>query len=199
MEIRPLLPSDYVPVSQMCARAFDRDPAWCYLFPDPLRRPSQLAWLLERWARIMGPLGASFVAGDCLGAAMWFSPDVGPSPAWTAVMRAGLWQAPWALGAGFLWRGARIQHDMNRLHHQDLLRPCWILDVLAVDPKCHKQGVGTALVRHMLERTDREATPCYVITHNQANIEYYKRHGFRLLHRAEKDYLANSLWRDAPV
>ena len=199
MEIRPLLPEDYGPVSRMCARAFERDPVWRHLFPDSRRRPRQLAWIFECWARIMGPMGTSYVAGDCVGTAMWFPPERGPHAGFAAQVAAGLWRAPWTLGPGFLWRGARIQHDMNRLHRAELDSPCWILDVLAVDPDCHRQGVGTALVGHMLERADRERTPCYVITHNPDNIAYYERHGFRLLHRAARGYLANSLRRGAPA
>lgn len=198
IEVELLQPSRYKEAGILLGRAFNSDPAWCYLCPDPAKRPSQLTWMFERWCRVLGPLGACYIGKKGEGVAMWFPPDKGPQASLWTYIRAGLGTAPFRLGLSGIRRALLLNADMKKRWAGDLKQPCWKLDVLGVDPNYQRQGVGTALLQPILERADSEGTPCHVITHNPANIVYYGRHGFQLLHRAEQGYLANSLWRPAP-
>jgi len=190
--------SRYAETGSMLARAFDADPAWCFVYPDPARRPAQLAWLFEHWSRVMGPLGACFIGSRGEGAAMWFPPGKGPRVSSWSCIRAGFGAIPFKLGLGGIRRALILQADIEVHWAEVPQQPCWMLDVLGVHPDFQRQGVGAALIRPILERADAEGLPCHVITHNQANIAYYERHGFRLLRRAGEQHLASSLWRPAP-
>lgn len=195
MEVERLESTRLGEVGALLARAFDSDPMCQYLCPNPATRHRQLAWMFERWSRVLVPLGASFVSKNGKGVAMWFPPGKGPRISLWAYFMAGFGAAPFRLGLGGIRRAAVLQADMERRWTADLKEPCWTLDVLGVEPSCRGQGIAASLLRPVLDRADAEHMPCYVITHGQANIAYYERYGFRLLYRADEGHLASSLWR----
>lgn len=197
MSIEPLEPPRYAEAGAMLARAFESDPLWRYLFPDASNRSEELVWFFERWARVIAPLGAAYITQGGEGVAMWIPPDHGHNISLWRLLRAGLGRAPFRFGIRRLPRAWRVQADAKRLMRADLTEPHWILDILAVDPPHQRSGVGTALLRPILERADREHTPCYVLTHKPENVAYYERHGFRLLHAPESAHSAYSLRRPA--
>ena len=195
MDIEPLLPARYAEAGAVLARAFHNDPVWSYLCPDARRRPGQLAWMFERWARVAAPLGAGYIARNGEGVAIWLPPEHGPHVALWPMVRAGLIWAPFKFGLGWLRRSAPIAIDAARRQRADLASPHWVLDVLGVDPDCQRSGVGSALLAPVLARADAEALPCYVITHTPANVAYYQRFGFELLHMPDDRPRAISLRR----
>ncbi len=170
----------------MLTRAFMHDPSHEYLFPDMAKRESQLIWLFERWVRALVPLGAFYITEGGEGVACWIPPEHNPGLSLWAMLRAGMARIPFRYGLRWARRAWIVQADVDRLHHNDLKEPHWILEMLAVDPEHHRKGVGSALLKPMLERADRERMPCYVMTHNPINPAYYQRHGFQILQQQPK-------------
>ena len=197
MDVEPLLPVRYAQAGAVLARAFHDDPVWSYLCPDAERRPGQLAWMFERWARVVAPLGAGYITRGGEGVAIWLPPEHGPDVGLCPLVRSGLIWAPFKFGLGWLRRSAAIAVDAARRQRADLVEPHWFLDVLGVDPDSQRCGVGSALLAPVLARADAEALPCYVITHNRANVAYYQRFGFELLHMPDNHPRAISLRRPA--
>ena len=64
-------------------------------------------------------------------------------------------------------------------YHPD--EPCWFLPLIGVDPSRQGQGYGSALLRHALERCDRDKAPAYLESSNPRNVPLYERHGFEAL------------------
>ena len=197
VDVEPLVPARYAEAGVVLARAFQNDPLWSYLCPSARGRPGQLAWMFERWARVVAPLGAGYITCGGEGVAIWLPPEHGPDVGLWPMVRAGLVWAPLRFGLGWLRRSAAIAADLARRQRADLAEPHWILDVLGVDPDCQRSGVGSALLAPVLARADAEALPCYVITHNPANVAYYGRFGFELLHMPDDHPRAISLRRRA--
>jgi ribosomal protein S18 acetylase RimI-like enzyme len=61
------------------------------------------------------------------------------------------------------------------------VRPTWHLAFIGVDPFWHGQGIGAALLSHMLERIDDEGALAYLESTNPRNITLYQRHGFEVV------------------
>ncbi|KAG9254627.1 acyl-CoA N-acyltransferase [Emericellopsis atlantica] len=59
----------------------------------------------------------------------------------------------------------------------------WYLSTLAVDPTVQSKGLGTMLLRDGLERVDQEGNAAWLIALETVE-EYYKKHGFREVGRA---------------
>jgi GNAT superfamily N-acetyltransferase len=54
----------------------------------------------------------------------------------------------------------------------------WYLPLIGVDPPQRGNGLGSALLRHALERADRDHLPAYLEATSPKNKPLYERHGF---------------------
>jgi len=61
----------------------------------------------------------------------------------------------------------------------------YYLPVIGIRPEWQGRGFGSALLRPILERCDREVTPAYLETANPANLGLYERHGFAVRERLD--------------
>ena len=68
------------------------------------------------------------------------------------------------------------------------------LQFLGVDPDHQGRGLGTALMRPVLERCDREGCGAYLENSNAVNTPYYKRMGFKVTGLIDMGNGAPALW-----
>ncbi len=78
--------------------------------------------------------------------------------------------------------GPQLMQQMASYHPKE---PHWYLPLLGVDPAHQNEGVGSALLRHVTDRCDRDGVPAYLESSNPRNIPLYERHGFEILGRAQ--------------
>jgi ribosomal protein S18 acetylase RimI-like enzyme len=52
--------------------------------------------------------------------------------------------------------------------------------VLGVEPECQGQGLGSAVLRPVLEQCDADGIGAYVESSKERNIDFYARQGFRV-------------------
>jgi ribosomal protein S18 acetylase RimI-like enzyme len=83
------------------------------------------------------------------------------------------------LGAGVtaLPRLVRGFSAIERHHPEE---PHHYLAVLGTDPSAQGQGLGTAVMRPVLEMCDADGVPAYLESSKERNVAYYARHGFRV-------------------
>lgn len=56
----------------------------------------------------------------------------------------------------------------------------YFLEALGTRQQMQSRGVGSAVIRHMLDRCDTEGMPAYLESSNPQNIPFYARHGFEV-------------------
>lgn len=181
MQIRPVAPEEDAAAADVLARAFHPFSLNQYLFPDPARRKHQLRWLYLRTVALYRGVGGAFIAGDGSGAALWTPPEYPHGLGVGHYVRAGFLWTPFGIGWELAGRRLRALRDIERRHRAEISGPHWSLEVIGVDPARQRTGAGSALIRHILDRADRDGLPAYVITHDAKNVAYYERHGFRLV------------------
>src|SRR4051794_27570395 len=167
----------------MLARAFDDDPVWSFVFPDPSRR-------VRRLGRMFSPLMAVYLrhavahvavegSGTTpLGAALW-----GPPGHWRTSMREMLPHVP-AMARAFGVHGLPKLMDLQRIErcHEPYARtPHHYLGVLGTEPSQQGKGVGSALLAHTLTEVDEQGLGAYLESSNDANVPFYGRHGFEVV------------------
>lgn len=176
--------------SDVLARAFQDDPAWVWLVPDPMRRASLLPWLF----RIGFDVTAADVyatRGPILGAARWLPPGrqtlrVG------ATLRA-LVTTPVRLGAAtapFLAYGRAVE----QLRAEVAGGPHWYLAGIGVDPSAQRQGVGHALMLPGVEAASAAGLPAVLLTNNDANLPFYESHGFKVMRESRTPEKGPRAW-----
>jgi ribosomal protein S18 acetylase RimI-like enzyme len=121
--------------------------------------------------------GEAFVAivdGAVAGALLAVPPGAYPlpTPSWSRQFRC------------FVGQGRRVATRwgavFDLLHGHHPVEPYAYLGTLGVDPVLHGRGVGTALLRHWLARTDRDGSPAYLETDSESNLGFYSRAGFEI-------------------
>ena len=175
---QPLRKEDARAATDVLCAALADDPGWAHVVPDPRVRASALQVVIGvavRDARPFGSVQAAHVDSRLAGAAIWLPPGAFPMT-WQRRARVMPRMAALALRAPRHMRNlAKFGSSVEAAFPDE---PAWYLVVLGVAPAAQRKGVGTALMRPMLDRADQEDAACYLETANPRNVGYYQAMGF---------------------
>ena len=166
--IRVASAGDRRALSAVLARAFHEDPVARFAYPRPAQRPKLLRRYARGRLRTLLPEELVFCDAAPHGAALWAPPDrwrVEPAE----LLRNGLFRRLPLMALG----GAAVE----RAHPS---QPHYYLSMLGVEPAAQGRGLGSRLLRPMLDRMDGEGVPGYLESSSPRNIDFYARHGFRV-------------------
>ena len=93
----------------------------------------------------------------------------------------------------------RLIRGFDALKSNHPVEPHYYLYLLGVRPDRQSHGLGSALLRTMLERCDREQMPAYLEASSPRNIPLYLRHGFRVIREFQfgpGGPLLAAMWRE---
>jgi ribosomal protein S18 acetylase RimI-like enzyme len=195
MSVRPLVPGDVEALAGVLGRAFDGDPIFRAVLPGDAHRQRALPVLFREWIRLLHLpyAGTSWTTDDHAGAALWSPPG-----AWHVGFGALLRMGPRMLAAMGMRAvpGLRALHAVESPHPKE--PPHYYLRVLGCEPDRQGQGIGSSLMRPMLERCDAEGVAAYLESSNEKNVPLYRRHGFEVTgdvatHLGPRAWL---MWRD---
>ena len=181
--------------ASVLANAFAQAPRFRFLIPDDARRPAKLRWYWQAVVRASIRSGGvvHVVRGDTDSAvkavAIWETPGQTEHSALT-LLKSGLWAVPIRLGIPAYNRRRALGSILSAL---DAPHPCWYLDTIGVEPSEQHRGLGSALIRVMLERIDRDDLPSFLDTSAPDNLAYYERFGFRVTAESKLPN-GNPLW-----
>ncbi|MDX6644347.1 MAG: hypothetical protein QOK40_74 [Miltoncostaeaceae bacterium] len=167
--VRRATREDVPRVSETLAAAFCDDPimAWCY--PDAARRQEILPRSFDIIVESNLLHGGILTTDDGVGAAVWVPPGVeDDQEAFGALIDASAEYAPRLIQAFELMTAAHPEQP-----HQYLF-------LLATRPGWQSRGIGSALMRPVLEACDRDGLPAYLEATSERNVGLYQRHGFRV-------------------
>ncbi|RXF73025.1 GNAT family N-acetyltransferase [Hansschlegelia zhihuaiae] len=113
--------------------------------------------------------GSAHQVGGFAGSALWLPPGVdADEEALAAIFEEAV--------------GVELKNDvyavLEQMEQNHPAEPCWYLPMIGVDPRRQGQGLGSVLLRHALDRCDRDGLPAYLESSNPANVSLYERHGF---------------------
>jgi GNAT superfamily N-acetyltransferase len=167
--IRTATPEDGPELSEMLARAFQDDPVASYALPSDRRRPAQLRRFYTERLRTLVPEELVFCSEDRQAAALWAPPDRWHTPL-SELLRTRIINLRTPL---FLVGGIRVERRHPTTPH-------YYLAILGVEPSAQGQGLGSTVLRPMLDRCDLEGVPAYLESSKETNVPFYERHGFRV-------------------
>jgi GNAT superfamily N-acetyltransferase len=173
MDARPAGPDDVAAVATTLAGAFDADPAWTWVFPDPTRRPAQLRafWLLL----LEGAVGHGWI---------WTTPGAGAATVWippgepelTPSQEARAGELFEELLGPDVWRATVLGEAFENAHPS--APEHYYLSLFGTRPDLRGGGLGMALLADNLARIDAEGRPAYLESTNPANLDRYRSVGF---------------------
>jgi ribosomal protein S18 acetylase RimI-like enzyme len=119
------------------------------------------------------PHGLCWVTEDVTGAALWMPPGKWELSLTKQFSMIGV------IMRSFGWRNLLSKFSerqkIDRCHPH---KPHYYLAGLGVNKELRGQGVGSALIQPILDRSDQEGIGCYLETNLERNLTFYQRHGF---------------------
>ena len=166
----PATSADIPALSRTLTAAFFDDPVFSYCYPD-------VAWrgeILPRWFEIVTeaslPHEEIYTTDDVVAAAVWVPPGVEDDEQMGA-----------ALGEISGRYAQTLFEIFERMGEKHPRQPHHYLFLLGTRPEWRCQGIGSALMRTVLERCDRDAMPAYLEATSEGNKSLYLRHGFKVV------------------
>ena len=191
--------ADVSAVSTTLAKAFADDPIKLFLCGGRQLPTEKVATFFTAMQKIQAEHGLVFVAsgaepGTQSGAvAVWAPPDT-----WKIPFRRIVRHTPTFVrlyGARFL-PNLQVLTDMEK-HHPTA--PHYYLEFIGTDPAHQGKGLGTALMRPMIEQADVEGVGMYLESSKESNVAFYARFGFQVqhvLHHRRNGPPMWLMWRD---
>jgi GNAT superfamily N-acetyltransferase len=170
---RPATSGDLDRMAAVLAAAFSDDPAFVHLLPRDVRGRDER---LRRFFALELPrsqrLGAAWTTTDGRGAAIWYPPGRA-QPSFFEMLR----QVPAnvQIFRRRLMIASRVLTTLQKRHPK---RAHWYLFYLSAEPGSQGMGVGSALLRPVLQMCDEQRQCAYLEATSEQNRKLYLRHGF---------------------
>lgn len=187
--VRPATGDEWRRLGHLLGDAFQDDPVWQWVAPDPRRRTRHMGRAFGQLIRRRTAAGTVWTTDDLAGAAMWAAPgDWKETPG--SMARMALPMAA-AIGVRHVRSRSVALSSMERHHPTE---PHWYLAILGADPARRGQGIGGALMAPMIERCDEEGMPAYLESSKEQNLAFYHRFGFEVTDTVQLAPGAPSVW-----
>jgi predicted N-acetyltransferase YhbS len=173
VEVRKATAADIPEVAEALTRSFADDPVMSFVIPARNHQQRLRRFFATELRHMALPLGEVYTTvGPVMGAAMWAPPGKWrPKP--SVLLRSG----PSFIAA----IGARLpaaMRFMTLVERKHPTEPHYYLSTLGTEPDFQRKGVGSALLQPVLDRCDTEGVPAFLESSKEANVPYYRRHGF---------------------
>jgi ribosomal protein S18 acetylase RimI-like enzyme len=152
-----------------------------FYWPDVKRRERYLDWYLGCIINYGFRYGLVYTTPGIEGLSIWLPPDQAHTTTWKYLL-AGFLPVPVLMGLKhYFTKTIKNEELVQKVHAEIMTEPHWYLWVIAVDPDKQGQGVGSLLIQPGLDYAVSQQLSSYVETHDEANLPFYRKHGFELL------------------
>jgi ribosomal protein S18 acetylase RimI-like enzyme len=190
-QVRRAAVADAAVLGATFAEAFADDPVFGWLIPHEVGdRDQRLRAFFTSMSRSYLRRGKpAFSVGDDVGAALWSAPG-----SWSLPFGEIVRETPSALRAfgRNLPRALRTQLQVESLHPRT---PHWYLGYLGTRAAHQGKGVGSAVLREVLEPASAAGVPAYLESSNERNLSLYERNGFRVVGEIKALGRGPTIWR----
>jgi len=91
------------------------------------------------------------------------------------------------------FRAVRTQLQVESKHPKEPAH--WYLGYLGTRCDSQGQGLGSAMLREVLEPADAAGVPAYLESSNERNLTLYRRHGFEVVEEIRALGTGPTIWR----
>lgn len=174
--VRRATDADVAAMAAQLARTFYDDPVTSHIFRNEKRREAALRVYFRTQMRAdYLPFGGCYTTEGYTGSAIW-APAGKPLHTGLGAILTMLPVLPFV--ASNLGTTLRLLALIESKHPHE---PHWYLATLGTAVDKQGTGVGSALLRPVLEHCDAEGVPCYLESSKERNLPFYRRHGFEVV------------------
>ena len=192
MEVVPTTRQSSHQAARVLARAFVDDPVTmaCFRNYSSARRISAL--MVDFSAELLLCIRRGYPIqmndnGNVIAAAVIYPPGAYPLPVldqWLLLIKS-------ILGNGFydLRPWMRWLEEVDRVHPKEAH---YYLEYIGVEPELQGKAIGSAILRHLVNKADEEQVGCYLENANLRNVQFYQQVGFQIM--SEKVIIGVPAW-----
>jgi GNAT superfamily N-acetyltransferase len=174
--IRAATAADRATLADCLASAFSEDPLFTWMAGGGPNKPVE-AKLRVVFAALVKlelerPEHLVFTDEHGIGAAVWKAPNK-----WKMTTGDMLRSLP-AMLRGLGTKAPRMIGAFSAIEKVHPKEEHYFLEALGTRRDQQGKGVGSTVIRHMLDRCDTEGMPAYLESSNPRNVPFYARHGF---------------------
>jgi ribosomal protein S18 acetylase RimI-like enzyme len=187
--VRRATEADVEPMAAQLAKTFWDDPVMDHIFRNEKRRDAGLKTYFGTQMRAdYMPFGGCWTTDGYAGSAIWAPAG---KPLLTG-LRAILTMLP-VLPHVFTRMPTtfRVLNLVESMHPEE---PHWYLATLGTAVEHQGRGVGSALMRPVLEHCDAEGLPAYLESSKERNVPFYGRHGFEVVREVSLPDSGPKIW-----
>lgn len=170
-------PADKQTLVATLADAFQNEPAFSFIIPDPEARKRALQRAFPIMVEEDMRDGAIMMTPGGEAAALWRVPGRMRHSRWDAI-RTGL---PYLFAFGTGIGRAALVSDQIQAHLPD--EACWYLHYVGCQSRHRGRGHGGTVIRAGLAEADKRRCRAYLETADEANLPVYKALGFEVIQR----------------
>lgn len=184
--------TDTTELSKVLTRAFQEDPVFSWVVPDPAHRRQRLPAVFAAFVDLYLPYRETYLAGDGLGAALWAPPE--GEPFGEEQLETFGERLDTALG-GDVERALELGAVLDQHHPK---QAAFYLQLMGVAPEHQGRGLGSRLLRTVLDVCDANGTPAYLEATSHQNRRLYERHEFHTIDQIDLPAGPSlwAMWRD---
>jgi GNAT superfamily N-acetyltransferase len=166
---RKAIAADLEDVSQALAEAFFDDPVFSWCYPDAARRRQIAPRFFEIVTESILTHDEIYTIDPVVAAAVWIPPGVETDEEMVAT-----------LGEVSGEYESRLFTALKLMEEIHPVEPHHYLFLLGTRLEWQSRGIGSDLIRSVLEVCDRDQVPAYLEATSEANRRLYLRHGFEV-------------------
>jgi ribosomal protein S18 acetylase RimI-like enzyme len=192
--VRRARAEDTPALAAMLMRAFLDDPVANWAFGPHSVRPRALERFQAVRLRQLMDGQEIWTTDELTSAALWAPPG-----RWHMTLRETAMLVPCFLHPRLALRGPLVGLGWEKLERAHPRKPPhFYLAVLGTEPDAQGQGLGSAVLRPVLEQCDNDQVAAYLESSKERNVDFYARHGFRVIDeiRLLRGPKMWAMWRD---
>ena len=172
------------PAVDILARSFEGDPVLTWISCHPRFRETFFDITLSAFV----PHRLTYIEEEGRGAAAWLGPN--QTVRWPVTPR-NVWRMLRVCGIGGFRRFLLSGSVSTKFHP---VEPHYYLFLVGALSENRGEGIGSALLTHILRKCDEENVPAYLENSNGDNLPFYARHGFEVLREIKFAKDAPTVW-----
>jgi ribosomal protein S18 acetylase RimI-like enzyme len=187
--VRRATASDVDGMATQLAKTFWDDPVTSHIFRGENRRDAGLrAFFGTQMRADYLPFGGCYTTDGYAGSAIWAPAGKPLLTGLTAILT----MVP---VLPYVWnRLPTTLRLLNLLESKHPHEPHWYLASLGTAVELQGKGVGSALMRPVLDHCDAAGLPCYLESSKERNVPFYRRHGFEVVQEVPLPDDGPSVW-----
>ena len=173
-------------VIQILSKSFSDNKSVNYVVKQDEKREERIKSLMEYSFDVCYAFGEVWISNDDQACALLLFPDKKRTS-----IRTILWDLKLALSVVGLNRVSAVlkRESMIKNHHpKELFAYLWFI---GVNPSNQNRGIGSAFIKEVIDKCEKERRPIYLETSVERNLSFYQKFGFEIF---QSLYLSYTLY-----